>query len=561
MRFIQIGAEDETSNGEEVELNPNETAQAIAAVDNQNSTEPAKVIQVANYKEEVAALRAENKDKENQDDTSVADTNTDANGGDTSAPVDNAVQDDEQTETPTDGAKPDEEDVPSDDVEQTPGTAELGQDAPGKTDEEVAQEDFIVQGHKMALEAIDGIQEMAKYHDFIKKRSKLGGINPQTAEIITKALENHSVRCGYTFDKKQVPSLENYASYSGAEKSTRELSVAIESFLSATWDAIKKFFKSVWKWIEDILTGGKSGKPDSVQRPQTKQTRDKSIRDLELKINDLKDKLKSNDKLRDKDLSKGKTLNTKEPAKLPKELANVLFKNNDEGTFQEVFENGLVLAEVTDGFTNLTKFFDKASKNFAMGIANGENNGLGLMVATKDTLGAVALEKTVNLPDDLLVEGFSKEIAGGVQACFTFAKSGYSFEKLGLVKSCAVLGKQGMSFVSDKKEQNVIVFPELSENNLSILFTIVNEIKKSYNNISASQVMLTACANVLNDTSNKGTPESWSTFTEEQIAELKAQAMFMATLNTSMTASYKKLENQVNIYKDAIDKLIAFYSK
>ena len=61
MRFIHIGLEEDAAKEVAVDLDPNETSKAIEAVKNKDSTEPVKVLQVANYKEEIAALRAKNK--------------------------------------------------------------------------------------------------------------------------------------------------------------------------------------------------------------------------------------------------------------------------------------------------------------------------------------------------------------------------------------------------------------------------------------------------------------------------------------------------------------------
>ena len=75
MRFFNLGLEDEKQENTEqppVELEPNTVDKAINAVDNADSTEPEKVIEIANYKEELAAIRA--KRKEEDGDTESDDT-------------------------------------------------------------------------------------------------------------------------------------------------------------------------------------------------------------------------------------------------------------------------------------------------------------------------------------------------------------------------------------------------------------------------------------------------------------------------------------------------------
>lgn len=554
MRFIQIGLEDDASKQEVVDLDPNETSKAIEAVENKDSTEPAKVLQVANYKEELAVLRAKNKADEGGETTGDESNNSDdtnADDGNISSGSDDSTGDGLPKTDDKDG-KTDVQDTSSEDVEQTPGTTEMGKDAPGKSDTEVAQEDFLVQGHRMALEALDSMQEMSKYLDMIKRRSKLGGISPPTAKIIFNALESHSLRCGYDLDKTKVPSLESYGSYNGADQSTRELSVAIEGFLSSIWDAIKKFFKSIWKWVVDLLSGKKGSTPDSIARPQTEPTRNAAIRDLETKLDVLKKKL-----------DKAEEVQAKLNVKLPKNVAKALFKNKDKGTFKEAFENGETLASVAESFAMLAKFFQQGSQQFSPGVISGKTNGLQIMMATKDNLGSINLGRFEVVPgsNQLLIEYSTEEITNGVHARFTLSGPNKGLYQTTNAHATSLLGKQGLSFVSDKKEQNEISLPDFDKGSLDNLNMIVNEIKKCYNSISDANKFLKSWADFIKKFTEDDIPDTWLGLDNAIITDLKAQVTLIGALELSLSAGYMKLENQVNVYKDGIDKLVTIYSK
>jgi len=87
MRFLSIEdvdtdtAVDDNSDEKKASLDSNEAAQAAQAVENQDSTEPAKVLQVANYKEELQKIL----DQQGINDTTSGDNNGQGSGSDISS--------------------------------------------------------------------------------------------------------------------------------------------------------------------------------------------------------------------------------------------------------------------------------------------------------------------------------------------------------------------------------------------------------------------------------------------------------------------------------------------
>ena len=178
MRLFNLGLEDENQKNTEqpsVDLEPNTVDKAIKAVDNADSTEPEKVIEIANYKEELAAIRA--KRKEEDGDTESDDTTSTNNDGDGDgdAGLDNGASaedaDASNEDTEQENQEDDNEEEKADDG-----------DSSSESEEEVATE-----GIKSVYAALESILEMSKFKDLLDRKSSLGGVNQATGFIISNA--------------------------------------------------------------------------------------------------------------------------------------------------------------------------------------------------------------------------------------------------------------------------------------------------------------------------------------------------------------------------------------
>lgn len=555
MRFLNLGLEEETPNPEEVDLDPNETGQAKEVVENQDSTEPAKVLQMANYKEELATLRAQN-----PDDSEEIENDDDSDGGDDSDSSDDGDDDGgtEDVSSETDGDSEDE-DGGDESGKEGDDDGETTNDVPEKTDSEVAQETFFTQGLKMCLEALDSTQEMAKYHRLLAKRSKLGGISHHTAKVITCALEVNAQRCGYIVNKHSLPALESYDTYSGSANSTRELSVAVEGFLSDTWEAIKKFFKSILTWITDLLSGKKKGPTDAVSNPQNKSERDKSIDVLKNNINTMNKKLLDIEKLRVKDEASGKPTTVKEERKqLPKNIAKVVFKNNDKGNVKEALTNLFSLTAVIVAFQNMVKPMSENSTNFITEINAGKDGELSNYIVEKGSLIKDNFEVLTSL-DGNLVTGQTSELFGGTSAVFTYV--GNKAALLNDPKKFSYLSKQGLKFVKLPDEQDQILVEPLTREVVKHFQDILMEIEKCFTLITSLQGYFSKMAGVIEKVTKSQDPQAWVGLDQPRINQLKEQVVFIGAISGSMGISYKNLEAQVNSCKNGISNYTQFYIK
>ena len=196
-------------------------------------------------------------------------------------------------------------------------------------------EHYIQQNMKQAFIAVESLTMLGKYKDMLERKLKVGGINQATALVIQNNIQVCADRVGFTF-KKQLPALESYTGFTSNTINTRELNYSLESLISGIWEAIKKFFKSVWNWILEILgirkkTNG-SGKTMSTKEERTKRE-EAAIKAAK----NLEEKLKKIDLARERDNEKNKKAIQTE---LSESIANHLFCSNDVGTFTEIVVNG-----------------------------------------------------------------------------------------------------------------------------------------------------------------------------------------------------------------------------
>jgi flagellar motor protein MotB len=159
MRFIQVSLEEENQNtqdGEKVDIEPNKTEQAIDAVDGKDSTDPEKVIKVANYTEELAKIRQKNKDENNEQEP-TEDSDQDQSESDKAEGEDNENTDDNSEEN-------NEEENSSDD-----GDTDAKSQESSDGDEEVAMEQYIQQNMKQAYIAVESLTMQIKVSQITQK--------------------------------------------------------------------------------------------------------------------------------------------------------------------------------------------------------------------------------------------------------------------------------------------------------------------------------------------------------------------------------------------------------
>lgn len=555
MRFINISLENEDPNPEEINLDPNETKEAAQAVENKDSTEPKRVLQVANYKEELAKLLANSKDEENSSEQTTEEPNTEAD------PVEEPSGDGSTEEEPE--QEPTEE-VEESSEEQKDPTTEMGKDGPGKSDEQVAQEQYIVSGLRKATEGLEAIETMSKYHALLERRSKLGGVTTATAKLITTSLEYYSEKVGYSL-KNKVPALESFNSYSGSANSSRELKVAIEGFLDGIWQAIKKFFMSVWRWISDLLTGKKAGSKESTTQPQTKEARNKAEEQLKAQIVTLEEKLKNKDKLREKDEERKKTAEAdKERYELNKRIASSLFRSTDKGSLNELLLN---VRSLCDAIKAITQYSDKTAntcKEIFMSVGHGKPVEIDKFAFMQSNFTSVNYRTIKRVGTTATVEAFTDEIVGGSVVRFVFADPDFTghIAIRGANRVVSELGSQGFKFVSSGYKGNYPNFlPRLEKDDLRVMHDILAEISTYHENLNKLQLDLQAIGMIVKQIANDNSqPSEWNNLQPSAISTLKAQLNFIGIIETTFVSGYESAKIQIDNYRNNFSKLMARFS-
>lgn len=575
MDFIQIGLEDESNppqSGEDVQLQPNETEQAAEAMQNLESTEPEKQIQVANYKEELAILQQQ-KANEQEEDPDASQDNPPAEGGEggnENEPPENN-ENEEPTETPAEGEEEGDDNEGDDesseeDTEPVNTDAEMGADGVDKPAEQVAQEQYIVQGQRMVSQALESVYVMGKYHNFLSKRCELGGINPHTAKVITNAFEHYAAQAGYNF-AQPMPALESFGTYSGAANSSMELKIGIEGFLNDVWTAIKKFFKSIWTWLMDMLT---PKKVESAGSPADRAARDKAVKALEAENAKLIKQLERVNAAREKDAA-GKEEREQErlrregreaTARLNQKIAAQLFKTSDKGSFTEISLNARQLAEVVQFAAKYSQMLAKLINLAGAGALSGKQIPVGDLAISKNAIGGLTFNEVSRGNKSAVYVAATDEILGGLGTRFIFGGTDVTAiaKTIGAPKVIQELAQQGFKMTSVKDKSGFPTrLPELDSSERAALHSVVVEVSSAFKGVTVIQETASKLAKVIKDASEASEPASWQGLDKQSIAVLQMQLNFVGLLETNLVAGYKSMSDQVNNFKNAYMRLAAMY--
>ena len=556
MRFFNLGLEDEKQENTEqppVDLEPNTVDKAIKAVDNADSTEPEKVIEIANYKEELAAIRA--KRKEEDGDTESDDTTSTNNDGDGDgdAGLDNGASA-EDTDANNEDTEQENQEDDNEEEEADDG------DSSSESEEEVATE-----GIKSVYAALESILEMSKFKDLLDRKSSLGGVNQATGFIISNALLKNAERTGYKLVNR-VPSMEDFNGYTNSLNSTNELKVAVEGFLEGVWEAIKKFFKGIYDWIMQLLGLRKSSNGSTVSTKEERTKREEAV--IKAKEH-LEEKLKSIDLARERDLQKAKKV---EQDELNESIARHLFASNDTGTFSELDKNCENINTALEACKTLLYTVNQTfTKAILTGTLNGKEVPLQDLCIEQNILGNL---KVVNRRDDNNETNYvllTEELVAGVGIEFVLsdkkvAKQAASPEsKLRALKD---IGKQTfrVSKNTNTKKLNKIRLPKLEQNEIGHLKNIVASIQVGNKLLTELQNNIKQIAEGTEGIFKNSEPTSWQALrannnnnAEIIITQLKAQLAVIGTLETTAVKGIVGVDKLVEMFSKNFIRLAAQY--
>lgn len=558
MRFIQVSLEEENQNtqdGEKVDIDPNKTQEAIDAVESKESTDPEKVIKVANYTEELAKIRQKNKEENNEQEP-TEDSNQDQSESDKAEGEDNENTDDNSEEN-------NEEENSSDD-----GDTDAKSQESSDGDEEVAMEHYIQQNMKQAYIAVESLTMLGRYKDMLERKLKVGGINQATALVIQNNMQVCADRVGFTF-KKQLPALESYTGFTSNTINTRELNYSLESLISGIWEAIKKFFKSVWNWILEIL-GIRKKSNGSGKTMSTKEERTKREEAAIQAAKNLEEKLKKIDLARERDNEKNKKAIQTE---LSESIANHLFCSNDVGTFAEIVVNG---DNILNGL--------KVCEDFIKTIQQINDKNLPLMYyqfqlpllqdycIRKNIIGPLKIRETIKGNGRSSYIFITEEIVGGVGFEFNLSDPSVIAREANTIKAMEGFLQDikaqtfGLAKVNVRnKNNNKKKVPLLDQNERSNLQNIIKNIKDQNILLSNAQKMLEDLAADVKKISDLGEPVSWTNQQNtpgynEKVAYIKKLSLVSGAFATSLLPPILKLDKLVANFADNFTKIDKLYS-
>lgn len=235
-----------------------EVDRAIDAQQAEESTATNDLTKVANYREELDKIKKEQSDDGSTD--SNADTSLNGDGGDTSS----GEQDTEQTnsEDNNDDSSPNETD------EQSSSDAGAGDNAnddepsenpTGDDSSTEVKEDTTVPSEEnlqVAEEAIQIQSTLLKMSDVLTSSLDRGGISDSTSAIAIESVIN-TMKARLGINQPSNVSMESFDSISRRIVSTESLIDSMKDTVKRVWEAIVKFFKTIFAWVKEFITGAK----------------------------------------------------------------------------------------------------------------------------------------------------------------------------------------------------------------------------------------------------------------------------------------------------------------
>ena len=561
MKLINVALEDENAtDAPAVDLDANSAEDAAEAVENQESTEPAKVLQVANYKEELAKLRAANGEEANPVDAGSTDEDPPADEGGEEA------EGDAPPDTDLDAEGGGEPTVEEDDAANGEDGAEEASDEP--TEEEVATEAYIQNGIAECQVALEGMQVISQLHDTVVRQSQLGGVSKHTAKIVTEALHYYGSKVGVDANTLTLPALEDFGGYTSGVKASRNLVVGMENILERVWEAIKRFFKSIWNWITDLLTSKK--KNDTVAEPQSNPTQTKAIKELKELLEKAVGENERIERLRDKDKKAyDATTDRENKAKkvaadrdLSLNISRRIFSTNDNGTLGELINNSGRILQVSQSFTKVANKIKDISEVVAGASVANKTLTVKDFILNKNVINVSSFDTKDASDNPYTVKAETGEIVGGWGVYFVYASSGIKeLNSKEYIKALGHLSKQGFGFTKPKPNGSYPnSIPKLKESELMEATKVITNLEAIYdeqNNLSKFLEVVNAFAK---DVATNQAPKIDGT-NAELVNNIQAQLQFVGSISTISAASLVQSTKQINAFKNGFrDYLSNFIS-
>ncbi len=222
----------------------NEVDQAIQMVNSDESTDPKVVTEVANYKEELEKLKSQD------------------GGEDTSS----TGSDEPSSETGEGAAENSASGEGSDDTGGDDGESE-GDESSQEPSEEVTDADVAA-----ATEAFDVMVALEKITNKLEVARNKGGADQVTVQMALECSDILARRIGFHIPKKSTIALESGDGYTARRNNTVIAIEEISQIAKDIWEAIKRFFKTMYNWVKEYIFGIKQ--VTNVQEDALKEIKD-----------------------------------------------------------------------------------------------------------------------------------------------------------------------------------------------------------------------------------------------------------------------------------------------
>lgn len=247
-----------------------EVDRAVDAQQAADSTSPADLSKVANYREELDKIKEEqSNDGSTDDSTGTADNSdgSDSGAADPDSGQTNSEGNDDGTSSDDAGGEG------GSDGGTGEGSSDEGtpEDASGNDSADEVKEDTIEPSDEnlnAAQEAIDAQNTLIKMNSVLSASLEHGGISDSTSAIAIEAIVNSiKHRLGVPAEPTGI-SMESFDSVSRRTVSTESMMDSIRDTTKRVWEAIVKFFKGIWAWMKEFITGAKRSEMERAKEQQ-----------------------------------------------------------------------------------------------------------------------------------------------------------------------------------------------------------------------------------------------------------------------------------------------------
>lgn len=319
---------------------PNELEKANEMVQNEESTEPETVVKIANYKEELAALKEQQKQ---ESDTVDEEVNDQPETQEDEGMDDNSSDDEDDSDTSAE-----EDSDSSEDSDTTDDSKETNDEVPD------ASEGLSKEDSKQLNDATEAYCTLHKLNMVAQKAKNRNSLTTAAFEMLQISLEGIKASLGVSkVAKYNIPAIESFDSYTNRQKYTDSVTQALEGIVSDVWDAIVRMFKAIVNWVSDFLFNKKKSINGARNDLRTIKISNKSL----IKGIEKKEELKSKSSDSFSNVAEVPHFKSKEGRLL---LAPGMGEPNMESVNKSLVLMTTVLAELTLKLDKLTNDFNNA---------------------------------------------------------------------------------------------------------------------------------------------------------------------------------------------------------